>query len=219
MVCISDSLSFKPCAYILDREGERIESGEKMRVLGWHFSNKPSPDAQIETLKKRFRERIWILRHLRHNGFSEQELVSVYKSIVRPVADFMQEVYHSMINDGQDEALERLQVHALRSIFGARISGRWLRGLADLSTLRERRIIQTDKFARKCAQNVRFSSWFPKNTARKIRNSEEFEEEYARCDRLKNSPIFYMCRRLNGKEGRSYGSRNKQYREETISKS
>ena len=31
-------------------------------------------------------------------------------------------------------------------------------------------------------------------------------EEHARCDRLKNSPIFYMRRRLNGKEGRAMES-------------
>ena len=44
--------------------------------------------------------------------------------------------------------------------------------------------------------------------------SEEYYEQYARCDRLKNSPVFYMIRRLNGKEGRPYGSRNCEYQED-----
>ena len=187
-----------------------------MRVLGWHFSSRPNADAQMTVLKKRFRERLWILRHLRHNGFTEAELVVVYTTMVRPVADFMQEAYHSMITDAQDEALERLQVHALRAIFGPRLSGRKLRGLAGLTTLRERRILQVDKFARKCLESDRFSHWFPRNEARKTRNSEEYHEQYARCDRLKNSPLFYMRRRLNGKAGRTYGVRNREYREEIV---
>ena len=38
-------------------------------------------------------------------------------------------------------------------------------------------------------------------------------EELARCNRLKDSPIFFMRRRLNSKEGRTYGERNKEYRD------
>ena len=38
-------------------------------------------------------------------------------------------------------------------------------------------------------------------------------EEQARCNRLRDSPIFYMRRRLNGKEGKTYGERNKDYRD------
>ena len=139
----------------------------------------------------------------------------VYTSIVRPVADYMMEVYHSMITDAQDEAIERLQTHALRCIYGARISGRRMREMADLSTLRERRIQHCDRFAAKCAASERFSDWFPsrEERGRVTRRREEYLEEYARCNRLFNSPIFYMRRRLNGKQGRRYGQRNSQYRE------
>ena len=35
-----------------------------------------------------------------------------------------------------------------------------------------------------------------------------YVEFFARCERLKNSPLFYMRRRLNGKEGRVHGRRN-----------
>ena len=37
---------------------------------------------------------------------------------------------------------------------------------------------------------------------------ERYQEFFARCDRLKNSPLFYMWRRLNGKEGQHCGRRN-----------
>ena len=124
----------------------------------------------------------------------------------------MMEVYHSMLTDSQDEALERLQVHALKCIYGPGLSGRKMRDMSGLTTLRERRIIHCDNFAVKCARSDRFGHWFPKNTGRKTRNTDEYLEEFARCDRLYYSPIYYMRRRLNGKPGKTYGLRNAQYR-------
>ena len=215
MLCISDSLNYKTAAFILDADGQKIESGPSLKVLGWHFSQKPTADAQIAVLKKRFRERYWVLRHLKQNGFGSEDLVKVYCTMLRPVADYMSEVYHAMITDAQDEDLERLQTHALRCIFGSRISGRRLREMAGVSTLRSRRIEHCDRFASRCAASDRFSDWFPLNQrrGRATRGGEEYAEHYARCDRLVNSPLFYMRRRLNGKQGKKYGERYREYRE------
>ena len=186
-----------------------------MKVLGWHFSDRPNVTAQVDALKRRFRERYWVLRHLKKNDFTTEDLLKVYTTIVRPVADYMQEVYHSMLTDAQDEEIERLQSHALKCIFGAGTSARKLRELSGIGTLRERRILQCDKFAHKCADSDRFAAWFPRREqlGRRTRNKDEFLEEFARCDRLANSPLFYMRRRLNGKPGRTYGKRNEEYRQ------
>ena len=214
LLCVSDSLNHKTRAYIQDSEGARIESGEKLKVLGWHFSTRPTVEAHVEVLRRRFRERYWILRHLKHNGFEITDLVTVYTTMVRPVADYMMEVYHSMLTDWQDEAIERLQTHALKCIFGPRISGRKMRDLAGLTTLRQRRIEYVDKFAGKCAASDRFEDWFPEREGgRSTRKREKYIEEFARCDRLFNSPIYYMRRRLNGKPGKTYGARNSVYRQ------
>lgn len=87
----------------------------------------------------------------------------MYSSMLRPVADYMSEVYHSMITDAQDESIKRLQTRALRCIFGGRISGRKLREMAGLSSLRNRRIEHCDRFAVLCAASNRFEDWFPLN--------------------------------------------------------
>ena len=214
MLCVSDSLNTENHAYLYDRDGEKIESGNSLKVLGWHFSPKPTVGAHIDALKRRFRERYWTLRHLKHNGFTKEDLVKVYVAVIRPVAEYMLEVFHSMLTDAQDESIERLQVHALKCIFGPGISGRRMRERAGLETLRTRRIERCDRFAKKCAEDPRFEHWFPENmSGRSTRNREKYKEEYARCNRLYNSPIFYMRRRLNGKEGKSYGVRNKEFRE------
>ena len=167
MICISDSLHHRTSAHMFDREGTRIDSGEHLKVLGWHFSTRPTVHAHIDIVKRRFRERYWTLRHLRHNGFSQEDLIKVYKTVLRPVAEYMLEVFHSMLTDSQDEALERLQTHALKCIFGLGISGRKMRDMAGLETLRERRIAQCDRFAAKYANGDRFSDWFPLNHDRR----------------------------------------------------
>ena len=103
---------------------------------------------------------------------------------------------------------------ALRAIFGYELPAAQLRQHAGITTLRDRRIMLTDKFARKCLASDRFKHWFPLADGRQTgRNSDTYKEFFARTDRLKNSPLFYMRRRLNGKPGKTYGERNKRYRE------
>ena len=156
------------------------------------------------------------MRNLKANGFNNEELVHVYKTMIRPVAEYGCVVYHSSLTDDQDERLERLQDHALKCIFGSDLSARRLRGLAELTTLRDRREQIIKKFALKCANDPAFDRWFPRRVGRATRKKDIYLEEQARCERLKNSPIYYFRRILNGKIGKNYGSRNKSYREDIV---
>ena len=75
------------------------------------------------------------------------------------------------------------------------------------TTKSQRRKDLWDKFVGKCLKNSRFAPWFPlKDRLRPTRGGggEKYLESFARCDRLRNSPIHYMRRRLNGKEGKEY---------------
>ena len=169
--------------------------------------------AHVEAIRKRFRQRYWVLRHLRGLGLNESELVRVYTTVIRPIADYCCPVYHSQLTDEQDELVERLQSHALNCIFGPKMSAAAMRKRAGLTTLRARRIGLVDKFVERLAGSEWFGSWFPLRKGRTTRGEDTYLEEYARCDRLYNSPVFYMRRRLNGKIGKEYGLRNKEYRE------
>ena len=140
----------------------------------------------------------------------------MYRTSIRATADYCQVVYHSLITDEQDQIIERLQSKALKCIYGPKIPYAKMREMAEVTTLRQRRMEACDRFAQKCADSPRFSKWFPKNVSRRSGrgNPDIYLEEFARCDRLKNSPIFYFRRRLNGKPGRTYGERNRKYRDE-----
>jgi hypothetical protein len=85
----------------------------------------------------------------------------------------------------------------LKCIFGYGESYRSLREKAGIELLSDRRLKAVDKFTAKCLAG-QFSGWFPLNEAeRKTRKQKKYRELYARCDRLRNSPIFFMRRRLN----------------------
>ena len=214
LLCVSDALSHTPRTFFDGGDGEVIESGESMKVLGFHFSSRPTVQLHVDETVKKMRRKYYSLRHLARYGMNHTELVEVYKSTILPIADYCAPAYHSMVNDIQDQKLESAQTGALRAIFGYGKSARKLREEAGIQTLRARPIEQTDKFARKASPDPRFCHWFPRSTARRSgRNSEEYVEKFTKCDRLMNSPLYYMRRRLNGKEGKVYGQRNKQYRE------
>ena len=120
------------------------------------------------------------------------------------------------MTDEQDEQLDRLQNQALKCIFGP-LSGRKLREMASVTTLRARREELCDEFALKLASNPLFAHWFPIKHVRAGRSESVKQEKYikqkARCDRLHNSSIYYFRRRLNGKPGKVYGKRYEEYRE------
>ena len=214
LLCISDSLSFKAVAHIFSMEGTRLTSSDSLKLLGFRFGPRPNCNLHVKSIRKSFRGRYWLLIHMRQHYYTEDELVKAYKSLVRPIAEYCSVVFHSMLTDKQDEDIERLQATALRYIYGYGIPYADMRRMADLKTLRQRRIEAADKFALGCVNSDRFRRWFPENiSTRRSRHQLPYKEEYARCDRLKNSPIFYMRRRLNGKPGRSYGQRYRHYRD------
>ena len=195
LLCISDSRTYKASAYIENADGVKIQSGEALKILGLNFSSKTDMAAQVEAICRKFRARIWTLRHLHHRGFSEQDLVRVYKSTILPFHDYCSNVFPSL---SQTIILERLQSKALKAIFGYDPSYRELMEKAGLTTLRARREQREIVFARKCAASERFGHWFPvREPGRTVRAGLVYEEEFARTHRCYNSPVFSMRRRLN----------------------
>ena len=171
----------------------------------------------VDDLLKRFRSRYWILVHLRNAGFNKEELLKVYKTILRTVHDYLCVVYHAMMMDDQDERLKRLQAHALKYIYEWKLPYAKLREKSGLTTLRARRVELCDKFAGKCLGTVRFGHWFPLKEGTRAScwsgKVEKYRQFFARCNCLKKSPLFFMRRRLNEKQGKDYGARNRQYRD------
>ena len=150
LICISDALNYTPLTFFLDYQ-----------ILGFDFSTRPTVDALVDSIWKRLGQRYLVLRHLKKHGMTEEKLVRIYKSILLPVADYCDFVYHSVLTDEQDHMLETAQNGALRVIFGGGISARNMRQMVVVETLRSQKIEHTNKFAKKASQNPRFRHWFP----------------------------------------------------------
>ena len=142
--------------------------------------------------------RVWTLRELANCGFSEEERLQVYKTMLRPVLEYSSIIYHPMLSEEQENHLEKLQIRALKNIYGHIYSARQLLEISKLDTLAQRRLKACQKFANKLASNERFNSWLPKKGTRsRNKASEQYIEYPARTDRRRNSPLFYIRRLLN----------------------
>ena len=200
-LCISEVKNYIPKAFITDLDGNQIQSGNEMKILGFHFNSDVGMAAQVQAIRRKFFAKKWVLTHLGNNGFSKHDLLQVYKASILPIHDYCSCVYNSSLTKTQASALERLQAHALKTIYGYQHSYRSLLEITGLQTLQARRNARSDRFAAKCLENPRYRDWFPLQAiARPTRGSLKYKEMFARTKRLYNSPLYFMRRRLNGKQ-------------------
>ena len=105
-----------------------------------------------------------------------------------------------MITQADSLELERVQMQALKGIYGWRLSYSSLllkSGLERLDICRERRFLE---LAKKMHMSSRFSSWFPLRPERRLNlrdTREKFKVYPANNSRYANSPLNQMRRRLN----------------------
>ena len=121
VLCMSDAMSYEARMLFQDSEEVQISSGELMKILGFHFNSRPSCHVHVEAIHRRMRETTWVLSHLKKSGFREAELARVYKTFIRPILDYCWVIYNPMINDEQDQVIERLQSQARKNIYGYKV--------------------------------------------------------------------------------------------------
>ena len=198
LLVVSASKPYEARGHIIDQDNHRVDCTNMLKALGFTFNTRGDVSSQINVLCKKFRQKVWALRHLRKSGFKEQELIKVYTSYMRPTVEYSAPIYHSMLSGEQTLQLKRLQYFALKNIFGFEYSHRKFLELADLPTLEERRKSMTEKFARKTADNPQFNKWFPTTRVGiRRKNRTEYKELQARMNRRQNSPLYYYWRILN----------------------
>ena len=120
--------------------------------------------------------------------------------MVRPTAEYCSAVFHTMITAANSNELDRIQMQALKSIYGWRNSYRRLLEKSGLERLDVRRETYFTNLARKMSENARFSSWFPRRLYRAgvmQRQRETFKVYPARTERYARLPLNQMRRRLN----------------------
>ena len=198
LMCITRSINYDISSYI-EHDDERIESTDKMKVLGFTLDNKCTAIEHLKVLKKKFANRIWIIRHLKRAKIESDKLLKVFCSLIRPIFDYASVIYGPMLTAAQRTDLERMQAIALKTILGWNHSYRSCLNISGLETLSDRRRAAEVNFAERTVANKRFKYWFPDNSdvPYNLRRRERYHTEFARSERLQNAPIYNLRRILN----------------------
>ena len=128
------------------------------------------------------------------------DLIIVYKTILRSILDYLWPAYHSLLNKGQSNRIEKLQKSALKIIYGPNGShDERVKKAGDIEKLEDRRIEITKKFAIKTAAYNRFKHYFlaRQQTREGLRPTKTNEVKHAKTEQLYNTPLYYMRRLLN----------------------
>ena len=171
-----------------------------MKILGFYFDSRPGVEKHLEETSRKFRKRLWLLRHLTKSIKCKKELVSCYVCFLRPVVEYCSNVFGPMLNKGQVAFLENMQYSALKIIFGFGVCKSKLLELAGLPLLESRRESLFTNFCNKVYGNPRFrEAWLKERTftGPDLRRQQIIGEEYSRTERLYRSPLFTIRRKLN----------------------
>ena len=171
---------------------------KSLKMLGFTFSNTPTIQAQLNYLTRKANKRMFLLLNYKRSGVPKDKLRDIYCAMSRSIIEYTSNVYHSLINRGQSNELEKIQKCCLRIIYRYNYDYNQHLELAGLQTLERRREINFEKFTRKTSKNQKYHHWFPKNPSERTkRNTALYKEETSVGNRLYNSPIFAMRRLLN----------------------
>ena len=188
-------------AIIKDNSGAEITSSESLKMLGYTFSTSLSVQPQLDSLMRKANKRFFLLRHYKRSGVPKDKLKEIFCAMNRSILEYSSKVYHSMLNIGQSNELEKIQKRCLRIIYGFEFTYKQLLEKAGFESLKDRRERQFAKFAKKASENDKYKHWFPKNPTERItRKTLVYKEEKATGNRLYNSPIFAMRRLLNNSQ-------------------
>lgn len=157
LLCISPDNGYDSWA-AFNVGNEAICSQSTMKMLGFFLVTVPGVTAHVDALKSKFRARFWSLIHLRRAGIAGMRLFRLYAALVCPVLEANSVVYHSMLNKGQSEDIERMQRQVIRLCFGSQRPTTDLMEQHNIDALRTRRNNAVKKFIEKTlTSNPRFS--------------------------------------------------------------
>ena len=132
---------------------------------------------------------------------SEMCIRDRFNTVIRATLEYAAPTYHPMLTGELRDKIESIQKRACRIIFGWNCNYDKLVQEEKVELLETRRERLTVNFAKKCTTNERFKDWFVEKSScdYDLRRELRYEETFARTERMKKSPIFYMRRALNAR--------------------
>ena len=182
-------------------QSEPLKVVEEIKILGIIVRSDLSWASNTRAICSKAYSRLWILRRLKPLGVSKSQLLDVYDKQVRCIVEFACPVWTGGITQGEVLQIERVQKAAFAIILGKEYKS-YECALINLgrSSLVDRRLEISTKFAKKCRTNPRFSHWFSAATHRTNINTRSKKSQLAPvCARTKSfekSPLAYLTNLL-----------------------
>ena len=189
-------LSFPQC--------EPLEVIYKTRLLGVTITSDLHWSEHINDITKQATKKLWVLIRFKAVGGTTDQLLTVYKTRIRSTLEFAAPVFHSGLTKEQSRKLEMVQKKALVII----LSNQYTNYETALTTLNIerldiRRIELCYSFALKCTLSNQHKWMFPINQNRRpnMRKLKTYLEPTCKTSRYFRSPVPYLTRLLNSREG------------------
>lgn len=94
-----------------------IERVHSFKLLGVCLSDNLTWKDHVNNMYARASPRLYYLRQLRRCGLSNNDLLTYYQTMVRPILEYACPVWHAGLTIGESELLEHIQKRALKTIY------------------------------------------------------------------------------------------------------
>ena len=142
-------------------EGEQIETLDEMKLLGLVLSNELSWKANTANMTKKAYKKLWMIKRLKLNGATYEDLTDVYVKQVRSILDFGTPVWNSNLKQEDVLDIERVQKSFLHIALGNMyINYESALDRMNLETLKERRTNICSNFAIPASKQSKHGKWF-----------------------------------------------------------
>ena len=112
------------------------------KLLGLNLSSDLKWNIHISEIVKKTASKLYFLRQLKRSKVASRELTQFYITRIRPVTEYVCQVYHNSLPDYLNNDLERLQKRAMCIIYPERgyaeaLNGAGLQPLSEIRLLRQ----------------------------------------------------------------------------------
>jgi len=94
-----------------------VEEVSSIKLVGVHITNDLKWALHVDKICKKASQRIFMLVHLRRSGAKEEDLLTIYISIIRPILEYACPVWSCSLPNYLTKRLEHIQIRCLQIIF------------------------------------------------------------------------------------------------------
>ena len=94
-----------------------LERVTHFKILGVWLSDTLSWSHHVHHTTSRASPRLYYIRQLKRSGLTREDLLVYYKTMIRPILEYVCPVWHAGLTSGESDLLEQTQKRALKIIY------------------------------------------------------------------------------------------------------